>query len=75
MEMVVFSRFHVTIYLLFCKFTLHVTDVYHTHHQEHTKLQLQPPILVQLPPSVVKLVAILEGGSCTKNMTRTGDCL
>jgi len=41
--------------LLFCKFTLHVSGVKHTHHQEYTKLQLQPPVLViffvQLPPS------------------------
>jgi len=26
------------VYLLFCKFILHVSGVNHTHHQEHTKL-------------------------------------
>jgi len=42
--------------LLFCKFTLHVSGVNHTHHQEYTKLYLQPPVHV----------ATLEGGSYTK---------
>ena len=26
------------VYLLFCKFTLHVSGVNHTHHQEYIKL-------------------------------------
>ena len=51
---------HKAVYLLFCKFTLLVSGVNHTHHQVYTKVQLQPPVLViffvQLPPSnVVKL--------------------
>jgi len=29
---------HKAVYLLFCKFTLHVSGVDHTHHQEYTKL-------------------------------------
>jgi len=29
---------HKAVYLLFCKFTLHVSDVNHTHHLEYTKL-------------------------------------
>jgi len=29
---------HKAVYLLFCKFTLHVSGVSHTHHQEYTKL-------------------------------------
>jgi len=29
-----------------CKITLHVSGVYHTHHQEYIKLQLQ--LLVQV---------------------------
>jgi len=37
---------HKAVYLLFCKFTLHVSGVNHTHHQEYTKLKLQPPVLV-----------------------------
>jgi len=45
---------HKAVYLLFCKFTLHVSGVKHTQHQEYTKLELQPPVLViffvQLPP-------------------------
>ena len=53
---------HKAVYLLFCKFTLHVAGVNHTHHQEYTKLQLQATL------------ATLEGGSSTKNMTSTGGC-
>jgi len=39
---------------------LHVSGVNHTHHQEYTKLQLQPPLLVKiyvqlLPSNVTKL--------------------
>ena len=37
---------HKAVYLLFCKFTLHVSVFNHTHHQEYTKLWLQPPVLV-----------------------------
>jgi len=52
---------HKAVYLLFCKFTLHVSGVKHTHYQENTKLQLQPPVLViffvQLPPSKVAKLA------------------
>ena len=48
---------HKAVYLLFCKFTPHVSGVNHTHHQEYTKLLLQPPGLViyfvQQPPSDV----------------------
>jgi len=29
---------HKAVYLLFYEFTLHVSGVNHTHHQEHTKL-------------------------------------
>ena len=29
---------HKAVYLLFCEFTLHVSDVKNTHHQEYTKL-------------------------------------
>ena len=29
---------HKAVYLLFCKFTLNVWGVKHTHHQEYTKL-------------------------------------
>ena len=31
---------------IYCKFTLHVSGVHRTHHQEYKKLQLQP--LVQI---------------------------
>jgi len=37
---------HKAVYLLFCKFTQHVSGVNHTHHQEYKKLLLQPPVLV-----------------------------
>ena len=43
---------HKAVYLLFCKFTLPVSGVNNTHHQEYTKLKLQPPVL-QLPSSNV----------------------
>jgi len=39
---------HKAVYLLFCKFTQHVSGVNHTHHQDYIKLQLQPPVLVKL---------------------------
>ena len=29
---------HKAVYLLFCKFTLNVSSVNHTHHQEYSKL-------------------------------------
>jgi len=29
---------HKAVYLLSCKFTLHVSGVNHTHHQEYTEL-------------------------------------
>ena len=31
---------HKAVYLLFCKFTLHVSGVNHTHHQEYATLYL-----------------------------------
>jgi len=37
---------HKSVYLLFCKFTLHISGVNYNHHQEYTKLSLQPPVLV-----------------------------
>jgi len=37
---------HKAVYLLFYKFSLHVSGVNHTHYQEYTKLELQPPVLV-----------------------------
>ena len=62
---------HKAVYLLFCSFTLHVSGVNHTHHQECTKLSLQPPVLVMFPCAASSLqrgqatLATLEGGSCT----------
>ena len=60
---------HKAVYLLFCKFTLHVSGVNRTHYQECTKLQLQLPVLViffvQLPPCNVAKLATLEGGRFT----------
>jgi len=48
---------HKAVYLLFCKFTLHVSGVKNIHHQENTKLHLQPPVqfifIVKLPSSKV----------------------
>ena len=58
---------HKAVYLLFWKFTLHVSGVNHTHYQEYTKLKLQPPVLVHLPPLQrgEASLATLQGGSCT----------
>jgi hypothetical protein len=43
--------------LLYCRVTLHVSGAFHTHHQEYTRLYLQPPVQVilslQLPSSNV----------------------
>jgi len=57
---------HKAVYLLFCKFTVHVSGVNHTHHQEYTNFNysLQP----------TPKLATLEGGSCTKNMNSDGGC-
>ena len=57
---------HKVVYLLFCKFTVHVSGVNHTHHQEYTKL---PPLhknttSLQLQFCVL-LLATLDRGSCT----------
>ena len=56
---------HKAVYLLFCKFTLRVPGVNNTHHQEYTKLKLQPPVLViifvQLPPSNLAKLGHVEG--------------
>jgi len=54
------------VYLLFCKFTLHVSGVNHTYHQEYTKLQLQPLVLCSYLLRTWPSLATLEGGSCTK---------
>ena len=44
---------HNAVYLLFCKFTLHVSGVNYTHHQDYTQLQLHGSL------------ATLEGGGYT----------
>jgi hypothetical protein len=50
--------------LLSCKFTLHVSCVNHTHHQEYTITVTTAFDTVQLPSSDVATLAT-EGGSCT----------
>jgi len=52
---------HKAVYLLFCKFTLHVSDVNHTHHQEYTKLLTTASGTVQLPPSNVAKLGYVGG--------------
>ena len=57
---------HKAVYLLFCKFTLHVSGVKHPSsgvHRTVTTASGTGHIFVQLPPSNV---ATMEGGSCTK---------
>jgi len=61
---------HKTVYLLFCKFTLHVSGINLTPHQEYKKLYLQPPVLCSyLPPPWPSLdwlgLATFVGSSCT----------
>ena len=48
---------HKAVYLLFCKFTEHVSGVNHTHHQEYTKLPTTAYGTVQLPPSKMAKLA------------------
>jgi len=62
---------------IYCKITLCVSGVHHTHHQEYTKLQLQPLIQViaseQQPfPNVA--LATLEEGCCSDTITCTRGC-
>ena len=64
---------HKAVYLLFCKFTLHVSGVNHTRHQEYTKLTTASGTVKLHPSNVAKFVT-LEEGSCTKNMTSTRGC-
>ena len=62
---------HKAVYLLFCKFTLHVYGVNHTHHHKTvTTASGTGHFFVQLPPSNVADLAMLEGSSFTK-----GSCL
>ena len=64
--------------LFYCKISLHVSGVFHTHHQEYRKLQVQNPVqdiwTVQLPSSNVAK-ATLEEGSCTVHLSCTGGCI
>ena len=70
------------VYLLFCKFTLHASGVNHIHHQEYTKLQLQPSVLViffvQLRPSGTGLIfcaaASLQSGQANLATLEGGSC-
>jgi len=61
---------HKEVYLLFCKFTLHVSGVNHTHHPEYTKTVTTVSgtgnifLCSYLPPTWPSL-ATLAGGSCT----------
>jgi len=48
---------HKAVYLLFCKFTLHVSGVNYTHHQKYTKTVTTASGIVQLPPSNVAKLA------------------
>ena len=61
---------HKAVYLLFCKFTLHVSGQPHPSSGVH-KTVTTASGTVQLPPTNV---ATLRGGSCTKNMTSTVGC-
>jgi hypothetical protein len=63
---------HKAVYLLFCKFTIHVSGVNHTHHQEYTKLLTTASgtgniffLCSYLPPWPGLAT---EGGSCTRRI-------
>ena len=60
---------HKAVYLLFCKFTLHVSGVSHTHHRstQNCNYSLRYCAATSLQRGQL-------GGSCTKNMTSTGGC-
>jgi len=64
---------HKADYLLFCKFTLHVSGFNHTHHQEYTNCNYSLTYCAATSLQRGYLVT-LNGGSCTKNMTSTGGC-
>ena len=61
---------------IYCKFTLHVSGVHRTHHQDYIKLQMQPLIQVlvyeQQPSSNVakwpRYVLLMIGAMNTRNM-------
>ena len=63
---------------IYCNFTLHVSGVHRTHHQEHIKRLLQPLVQVivseQQPSSNVANLVTLEEGCCSHNMTCTRGC-
>ena len=61
---------HKAVYLLFCKFTLHVSGVKHTHHKEYTKLQLQPPVLVIAAQKIWPVLEAVVKFLCTPD----GEC-
>ena len=62
---------HKAVYLLFCKFTLHVSGANHTHISGVHKTVTTASGTVQLSPSNMTKLATLEGGSRAKNMTST----
>ena len=62
---------HKAVYLLFCKFTLHVSGVNHTNHQQYTKLGYWSYFCAATSLQRGQgSLATLEGGSCTN----TGGC-
>ena len=51
---------HKAVYLLFCKFTLQVSGVNHTHHQEYTKMYVTTASgTMQLPLSNVAKLGLV----------------
>jgi len=64
---------HKAFHLLFCKFTLHVSRVNHTHHQGTQKFNYSLRYWSYFLYSQASL-DMLDGSSCTKNMTSTGGC-
>jgi len=60
---------HKAVYLLFCKFILHVSGVNHTHHQEYKTLTTASRTASTSLQRGQASLTMLKGGSCTKNMT------
>jgi len=69
---------HKAVYLLFCKFTLHVSAVNHTHHQEYKNcnynLWYWSYFFAELPPTNVANWPRWLEVAVQRSMTSTGGC-
>ena len=47
---------------IYCKFTVHVSGVHRTHHQEYIKLKLQPLVQVIVSEAAVTFLCTPDDG-------------